>query len=79
MILRYRTQVLARIKNTKFWKAVQPQNSTIGITPMTTSTDKAKKPKRKGPIRFEAVVPALVLTLLVGGYFKFSLTVICVG
>ncbi len=43
---------------------------------MTTSTDKSKgeapvkKPKAKGPIRFEAVIPALILTLLVGAYFK---------
>ena len=38
---------------------------------MTTSTDKTpKKKKAKGPIRFEAVIPALILTLLVGGYFK---------
>lgn len=43
---------------------------------MTTSTDKSKgeapvkKTKAKGPIRFEAVIPALILTLLVGAYFK---------
>lgn len=39
---------------------------------MTTSTapKSEKKPKVKGPIRWEAVIPALVLTLLVGGYFK---------
>jgi uncharacterized protein (TIGR03545 family) len=38
---------------------------------MTTSTDNApKKKKAKGPVRTEAVVPALILTLLVGGYFK---------
>lgn len=35
---------------------------------MTTSTD--KKPKAKGPIRWEAVIPALVLTLIVGLYFR---------
>ncbi len=43
---------------------------------MTTSTDKAageqpaKKKKAKGPIRFEAIIPVLILTLLVGAYFK---------
>jgi uncharacterized protein (TIGR03545 family) len=38
---------------------------------MTTSTDNApKKKKAKGPIRFEAVVPALILTVLVCAYFK---------
>ena len=39
---------------------------------MTTSTDKptAKPKKKKGPIRFEAVIPALIFTLLVGAYFK---------
>lgn len=43
---------------------------------MTTSTDNqtgtppVKKKKAKGPIRFEAVIPALILTLLVGAYFK---------
>jgi uncharacterized protein (TIGR03545 family) len=43
---------------------------------MTTSTDKTqgeapvKNIKAKGPIRFEAVIPALILTLLVGAYFK---------
>jgi uncharacterized protein (TIGR03545 family) len=38
---------------------------------MTTSTDNApKKKKAKGPIRTGAVVPALILTLLVGAYFK---------
>lgn len=37
---------------------------------MTTSTDKAaKKPKAKGPIRWEAVIPAAILTALVGAYF----------
>lgn len=36
---------------------------------MTTSTDKTKKPKVKGPIRWEAVIPAAILTALVGAYF----------
>ncbi|MGE3682009.1 MAG: TIGR03545 family protein [Bdellovibrionales bacterium] len=41
---------------------------------MTTSTDKTdtsakKKPKAKGPIRWEAVLPAAILTALVGAYF----------
>ncbi len=37
---------------------------------MTTSTDKAAKtPKAKGPIRWEAVIPAAILTGLVGAYF----------
>lgn len=41
---------------------------------MTTSTDNSaakppKKPKVKGPIRWEAVIPAVILTALVGGYF----------
>lgn len=37
---------------------------------MTTSTDKpVKKPKVKGPIRLEAVVPAAILTAAVGVYF----------
>ncbi len=36
---------------------------------MTTSTDKAKKPKVKGPIRWEAVIPAAVLTGLLIAYF----------
>jgi uncharacterized protein (TIGR03545 family) len=37
---------------------------------MTTSTDKpAKKPKVKGPIRWEAVIPAAILTALLIGYF----------
>jgi len=42
---------------------------------MTNSTDNntgkpVKKPKAKGPIRWEAVIPALILTLIVGAYFK---------
>jgi uncharacterized protein (TIGR03545 family) len=38
---------------------------------MTTSTDKVQKPKKaKGPIRWEAVIPATVLTVLVGVYFS---------
>ncbi len=37
---------------------------------MTTSTEAGKKPKKaKGPIRLEAVIPALILTALVGAYF----------
>lgn len=34
---------------------------------MTTSTD--KKPKAKGPIRWEAVLPASILTALIAAYF----------
>jgi uncharacterized protein (TIGR03545 family) len=37
---------------------------------MTISTDKAKTPKVKGPIRWEAVVPALIFVTLVGVYFR---------
>ncbi len=36
---------------------------------MTTSTDKNKKKKSKGPIRWEAVIPATILTALVAAYF----------
>ncbi len=38
---------------------------------MTTSTDPkpTKKPKAKGPIRWEAVIPAAIATGLVGAYF----------
>lgn len=38
---------------------------------MTTSTDPkpVKKPKAKGPIRWEAVIPAAIVTAAVGAYF----------
>lgn len=36
---------------------------------MTNSTD--KKPKTKGPIRFEAVIPAAIVIALIGAYFHF--------
>lgn len=38
---------------------------------MTTSTDKAKKPKAKGPIRWEAVIPTLIFVAVIGAYFHF--------
>ncbi|MGE0761802.1 MAG: TIGR03545 family protein [Bdellovibrionales bacterium] len=37
---------------------------------MTNSTEATKKPKAKGPLRLEAIIPTLVLVVLVGVYFK---------
>lgn len=36
---------------------------------MTNSTDKAKKPKKTGPIRWEAVIPTTVILIVIGVYF----------
>jgi uncharacterized protein (TIGR03545 family) len=37
----------------------------------TTDTKEKKVPKKKGPIRFEAIIPVLVLSLLTFAYFSY--------
>ncbi len=34
-------------------------------------TKEVKTPKKKGPIRFEAIIPVLVLSLLTFAYFSY--------
>ena len=38
---------------------------------MTNSTDKTKKTKKKGPLRFEAILPIVAISALLGLYFSY--------
>lgn len=38
---------------------------------ITKEVPKSKPSKKKGPIRFEAIIPALILVALIGAYFTF--------
>ena len=37
----------------------------------TTDTKAPKAPKKKGPIRFEAIIPVLVISIITFAYFSY--------
>jgi uncharacterized protein (TIGR03545 family) len=76
--------LLQESKKQNYGRPLRPPLSLSGTTNMTTSTDKnssetlepSKKPKKvkkKGPIRFEAIIPIAVIVLGLFLYGKFAL------
>ena len=71
-MLNIESLLLKNLKKLNYGSGLQLLPFTNGITNMTNSTDKKeKKVKKKGPIRFEAIIPISIILVLTGLYFHF--------